>query len=330
MPFDIESARQAITSGQVKIKKGEGIAHALMRVADQENASKWVKELQEAFRKLRKEQKKDLMDLAIEVDENIPFQTRKKTEYRLHKEKYNITNHTQVDDVLKIKEDKPVETPKEDKPVLETNKEVVSTDFIGSTWIVQKNENDIQLADMIESVTSPFSLEKSKIEKSIPIPFLLSKKPDPELFNKKLNLIEWYLRTYNFIQDNKINGRYTRWNVAIEISNNNLPQAKGNKIVWDVLNSELTDSVKKHVETVQKILDAPWRMDLIDDYLKRYKFIQSDQWKYQRWNLIIDIGNLDPVGQGFSYEFKGQSVTRDEIFHLKNIHKIFDIPFDGD
>jgi hypothetical protein len=40
MPFDIESARQAITSGQVKIKKGEGIAHALMRVVDQENANK--------------------------------------------------------------------------------------------------------------------------------------------------------------------------------------------------------------------------------------------------------------------------------------------------
>jgi hypothetical protein len=76
------------------------------------------------------------MDLAIEVDKNIPFQKRKKTEYRLHKEKYSITNHTQVDDILTIKEDKPVESPK---------KEQTSDLAPASTGIVVKNENDIEL-----------------------------------------------------------------------------------------------------------------------------------------------------------------------------------------
>lgn len=40
MTFDINSARQAIEKGEVKIKKGEGITHALMRAVDAENASK--------------------------------------------------------------------------------------------------------------------------------------------------------------------------------------------------------------------------------------------------------------------------------------------------
>ena len=40
MSFDINSARTAVQSGTIKIQKGEGITHALMRAADTANASK--------------------------------------------------------------------------------------------------------------------------------------------------------------------------------------------------------------------------------------------------------------------------------------------------
>lgn len=96
MSFDIKLAREAIWKGNVKIKELEGITHALMRVADADNASKNITALQEAFKKLNKKQRKDLMDLAKEVGNHAPFAWRTKNT------KYNVTDRAKIDDILRL------------------------------------------------------------------------------------------------------------------------------------------------------------------------------------------------------------------------------------
>ena len=217
-----------------------------MRVVDQENESKWVRELQDAFRSLKKDQKKVLMDLAIEVDKNIPFQKRKKTEYHLHKEKYSITNHTQVDDVLTIREDESVETPKEEQP----------SDLTPSpTGIVVKNENDIELVWVMKWL--PDRLFPEQIYKDDCIlemkPSILITDFNSDLYNRKIERITDYLRKYNFSKDNQ--DRYIRGNVAIDV---NTLRATGHKIVFDITGSSITKSEERHVQVIQKILNAPF------------------------------------------------------------------------
>ena len=74
-----------------------------------------------------------------------------------------------------------------------------------------------------------------------------------DLYNRKIERITDYLRKYNFSKDNQ--DRYIRGNVAIDV---NALRATGHKIVFDITGSSITESEKRHVQAIQKILNAPF------------------------------------------------------------------------
>jgi hypothetical protein len=96
MSFNITTAREAVETWSIQIKKGEWITHALMRFADTENASKWVKDLERAFRTLTTQQRSDIMLLAKEVGDTVPFVGRVKNKV------YGITDKTKIGEKLNI------------------------------------------------------------------------------------------------------------------------------------------------------------------------------------------------------------------------------------
>ncbi len=96
MSFNITTAREAVETWSIQIKKGEWITHALMRFADTENASKWVKDLERAFRTLTVKQRTEIMTLAKEVGNIAPFVGRVKNKA------YGITDKTKIGEKLNM------------------------------------------------------------------------------------------------------------------------------------------------------------------------------------------------------------------------------------
>jgi hypothetical protein len=75
MSFNIDAARTAVDQNKLVFKKGDGLTHALLRVALGETAEwKEWKELQKEFKALQAEQKAAIMELASELStDSKPF-----------------------------------------------------------------------------------------------------------------------------------------------------------------------------------------------------------------------------------------------------------------
>lgn len=79
MSFSIDSVHTAIKEKKIIIKNDEWITHALMRfINDGKDNNQTIWKLNAAFKKLNKDNQKEIIALAREIEQNAPFAKREK------------------------------------------------------------------------------------------------------------------------------------------------------------------------------------------------------------------------------------------------------------